>query len=65
MERLSINPILNQINLIPRIDTYFVKIYSNPPTFPRGLFLVRSSVKILKEHLLLPFWLLSLSISLF
>jgi hypothetical protein len=49
-------PILNQINPIPRIDTYFFKIRSNIVItnrldLPKGLFPVGASVKILKALL--------------
>ena len=50
---LSSNPILNQINPIPRIDTYLFKINSNivlpstpKPSFPAGV-----PVKIVKAFL--------------
>ena len=38
-------PILNRINLIPHIDTYFFEVLSNIPSYlglrlPKGLFLV-------------------------
>jgi hypothetical protein len=49
-------PILSQINLIPRIDTYFFMIHSNIVShlclgLPKGLFPVSVPAKILKALL--------------
>ena len=53
---LSNNPFLNRINPIPRIDTYFFKIYSNIVyhlrlSLPKSLVPVGSPAKTLKALL--------------
>ena len=54
---LPIIPIVNQINPVPRIDTYLFKIHSNVvlhlgPGLPKGLFHVGIPVKILRKQML-------------